>query len=54
MNLDKENDNEKIKKEFVKDSDNYSKNNSEENTYASSVENNYINLDNENEPLKIK
>ena len=54
MNLDKENDNEKIKKEFIKDSDNYSKNNSEENTYASSVENNYINLDNENEPLKIK
>lgn len=52
MNLDKDNDNEKIKNEFRKDSDNYSKNNSEINTNASSIENDYINLDNENEPLK--
>ena len=52
MNLDKDNDNEKIKKEFIKDCDNYSKNNSDLNTYASSIDNNYINLDNESEPLK--
>ena len=52
MNSDKENDNEKIKREFVKELDNYSRNNSDANTYASSIENNYINLDNENEPLK--
>ncbi len=52
MNSDKENDNEKIKREFVKELDNYSRNNSDANTYASSIENNYINLDNENESLK--
>ena len=52
MNSDKENDNEKIKREFVKELDNNSRNNSDANTYASSIENNYINLDNENESLK--
>ena len=52
MNSDKENDNEKIKREFVKELDNYSRNNSDANIYASSIENNYFNVDNENELLK--
>ena len=52
MNMENDNDNEKIKKEFINEYDNESKLNSESGTYASTIDNNYINLDNESQPLK--
>ena len=52
MNMDKDNDNLKIKKEFVGEFDNEIKSNSDNGTYASTIDNNYINLDSETQPLK--
>ena len=44
--------NPKIKKEFVGEFDNEIKSNSDNGTYASTIDNNYINLDSETQPLK--
>ena len=52
MNMDNDNINLKIKKEFVNEFDNESKSNSDNGTYASTIDNNYINLDSETQPLK--
>ena len=52
MNMNNDNDNIKIKKEFVGDFENEIKSNSETGTYASTIDNNYINLDSETQPLK--